>query len=103
MTECIISLYIKECSGKSYEYYILQLTTILQNNLQVWETKETKRTTIHEALLMSQLHIGSDGRHEADTMNGTGATVAEIRDTLTTTISAGAKCNSEHGMSSLTT
>ena len=52
---------------------------------------------------MSQLHIGSDGSHEADTMNGTGATVAEIQDTLTTTISAGAKCNSEHGMSLLTT
>ena len=52
---------------------------------------------------MSQLHIGSDGSHEADTMNGTGATVAEIQDTLNTTISAGAKCNSEHGTSSLTT
>ena len=103
ITECIKGLYIHAENDYGPDYYIGQMMPILQQYLQVWHGDNTSIQRLTEAMLNNELYVGTDGSYDPKVDNGAGAAVLAVNGDTKHTIVVGAKCNMEHGMSSLTT
>ena len=94
-------IYYTTTRGNEFRQYILHLPDTCQQFTQFVACQGDEHSLL-QALTDGELHIGTDGTHTPDTMEGAGAAIATKYDNCDNTIQIGAQCASEHGMTSLT-
>ena len=99
----ITELYNSTVAGQNYEYYTLKFHATLQKYIHYWNDDDKNDSlALMQAMKNSELNIGTDGSYDPAQATGAGAAVASDSNSLETTICFGAKCQVEHGMTSLT-